>query len=93
LPGCFNISFRFCGWLIGFERKAINHDRKASNNLQFGDPVYSHDPLSFPENDDLLDNTILAVVNNIITMHSKPINGPGGSTQKIGLITRLFPKV
>jgi len=78
--------------LFGFERKEITHKRKAKNDLQFGDPVFTKDTQAFSEEDDGSNsNTILAVVNRIVTTHSKPIDGPGGSSQELDLITRLFP--
>lgn len=78
--------------LFGFERKQITHKRKAKNDLQFGDPVFSKDTQSFSEEDNGTNsNTILAVVDGIVTTHSKPIDGPGGSSQELRLITRLFP--
>ena len=77
--------------LYAFERKEITHKRKARNDLQFGDPVYTKDTQAFSENDDGLANTILGVVNRIVTTHSKPKNGPGGSSQTVDIVTRLFP--
>ncbi len=78
--------------LFGFERKEIQHKRKAQNEIQFGDPVFTKDTEAFSEDDDgPLSNTILAVNNRIVTTHSKTIDGPGGSNQTIDLNTRLFP--
>jgi len=77
--------------LFGFERKTIKHRKKASNSISFGDPVYTKDTLSFSENDDGNINTILAVADNIITTHSRPTDGQGGSIQFFSLVTRLFP--
>lgn len=77
--------------LLGFERKEILHKTKAKNDIQFGDPVYTTDPQSFSEDDDSINNTILTVADKIITIHSKPKKGPGGSTRMVHLVTRFFP--
>lgn len=78
--------------LFAFEKKEIVHKRKAKNDLQFGDPVFTKDTQAFSEEDNGVNsNTILAVVNGIVTTHSKPKNGPGGSEQTLDLITRFFP--
>ena len=78
--------------LFAFEKKEITHKRKAKNDLQFGDPVFTKDTQAFSEEDNGNNsNTILAVVNRIVTTHSKPKNGPGGSEQVVELNTRFFP--
>lgn len=78
--------------LFAFERKEIIHETKGKNDLQYGDPVYTKDTEAFSESDDSLSNTILVVVDKIITTHSKPQGrGPGGSTRKVHLVTRFFP--
>jgi len=77
--------------LFGFERKEILHKTKGKNDIQFGDPVFTTDPQSFSESDNGNPNTILAVADKIITTHSKPKNGPGGSTRDVHLVTRFFP--
>ena len=78
--------------LFGFERKEIIHNTKGKNDLQYGDPVFTKDTEAFSEADNgASSNTILAVVDKIITTHSKPKRGPGGSTRRLHLITRFFP--
>ncbi len=78
--------------LFNFERKEVTHDTPASYDIQFGDPVYSKDTLSFSEEDNGTDsNTILAVADKIVYSFSKPVNGPGGIRRKVYLVTRLFP--
>lgn len=78
--------------LFAFPRKEIIHKTKAKNDIQFGDPVFTKDPEAFSEEDDgPSSNTILAVADKIITTHSKPKRGPGGSTRAVHLITRFFP--
>lgn len=78
--------------LFAFERKEITHSTKGKNDIAFGDPVFTVDPQSFSEEDNgPSSNTILAVADRIITNHNKPMNGPGGSTKKLHLVTRFFP--
>lgn len=78
--------------LFGFEKKDIQHKRKAQNDIDFGDPVFTRDTEAFSEDDNGPEShTILAVCNRIVTTHSKAQDSPAGSTQTIDLNTRLFP--
>jgi len=77
--------------IFNFERRQFDESTGLRCDIQFGDSVYYTDTETINDTTDALTNTIKGVnTKNVISL-SKARNGPGGGTNKFGLVTRIWP--